>query len=155
MPYATVDNIRSKIPQLQLTATSRPTVEEVETLIILAGHELDAVIKSLGHTSPISEIDSPLSFMMAREMVKTKVAAEVLYIQHAGLRDADSLGAKAFMESWKGKLNRLKDPDDPFTFPSDILGDQDQIKHDIIAESMVTQDPDFAEEERITRDQVF
>lgn len=154
MPYATIGDIRSILPQLQLTATSRPTEAEVQVYIDITEAELNGVLTSLGHTTPIVQATSPLSFAMAREMVKQKVAAEVLRAQLAGLRDAGPLGAKAFDDAWASKLMRLKDPNDPFTFP-DITGTDDQVKMDVVASSMVSEDPEFYENARVTREQSF
>jgi hypothetical protein len=152
--YITVDDIRSTLPQIRIDDKSRPTEEEVSTLIEVTEAEVNGILTSLAYTSPLVQGDSPLSWKMARQMVKEKVAADVLRIQLAGLRDADALGAKAFEGSYYSKLKRLQDPSDPFDFPDAQTG-LGQVKLDVVAESMVTRDPDFFDPGRITRDQVF
>jgi hypothetical protein len=152
--YASVSDIRNFLPQLQINAQSRPTESEVVELIESYSEELDGVLKSLGYTVPMTDVLSPMSVRLAKQMIKERVSADVLRIQLAGIRDADSLGAKAFESSWNAKMKRLADPDDPFTFP-DAVATERQEKMDVTAASMVSEDPDFYDDAVITRNQVF
>lgn len=154
MAYVTVQDIRDTIPQVQITDSSRPNLNEVTTLITMYETTLDGVLKSLGYTTPLDPVASPLSTLLARDMIKKVVAAEVLRSQLAGVRDADTLGAKAWEQSWDVRIKRLGDPSDPFTFP-DAVQLTAESKLNVIATSMVSEDPDFLEEARITREQVF
>jgi hypothetical protein len=127
---------------------------EVEEWIEVREAEINAIISNLGFTTPLTKEANPLSFLLVKQMLKEVVAAQVLRTQLAGIRDADSLGAKAFEMAWESKIRRLNNPDDPFTLP-DATVTEARAKLDVIASSMVTEDPDFFEEDRVTREQVF
>lgn len=152
--YATIQDMRGFLPQIQISQSSRPTEDEVGELLEGYSQELDSILVSLGYTTPLNEDLSPISLRMAKQMVKERTAVDVLRIQYAGLRDADSLGAKAFESSWNAKLKRLQDPTDPFTF-TDAVYTNRQEKMDVVAASMVSEEPEFYEEPRITRDTIF
>jgi hypothetical protein len=151
MAYATIDDIRSIVPQVQLGAGTRPNVAEVEAWIELISIELDAMFANLGYEVPIT---APKSLLIVKEMVKEAVAAKVLRSQFSGVRDADTLGAKGFEDSFRKRLERLQDPRVPDDLP-DTVETNVQEKVSSVAHSMTSEDPDYYGSIRMTRSKVF
>ena len=151
MAYATIDDIRSIVPQLKLEAGTRPNVAEVEAWIELIGIELDAIFANLGYEVPIT---AEKSLLIVREMVKEAVAAKVLRSQFSGVRDAEALGAKGFEDSFKERLRRLQDPRMPDDLP-DTVETNVQEKVSAVAHSMTSEDADYYGAIRMTRTKVF
>lgn len=151
MGYATLQDVKDTIPHVTLDATSRPPAPKVEEWCEVLSKELDAILTNIGYQTPITGANS---LAMLKEMVSNGVAAKVLRSQFSALRDPETLGYKSFVEEFKMKLEKLQSPDCAYMLPDAVKLDvQSKLSADV--ESMVTQDSEFYDSVRVTRDQVF
>jgi hypothetical protein len=147
--YATVDDIKNKVPQLRISSTSRPTEAEAAALIEQYESRVNAALTTLGYEIPVV---GKLSVQILRNMVCKAVIADVLESQAYGIRDPNELGAGRARAEYDNQMRALLDPKDPFELPDATKTDV-QDKLGSIASSIVS-DVDFGDP-TVTRDQVF
>lgn len=151
MAYAAIEDVTGALPQLRISATSRPDETRVEAIIEEVEAEVNASIATLGFTTPVTASNS---VRILKQIVLFEVTARILYEQHAGIRNPDELGAKRAHELYVDRMKRIMDPDDPFTLP-DAISDDTAAKISAELGSAASEIGSADEYQRITRDQVF
>jgi len=114
MAYASVDQVRSRLPQVKITENSRPSESEVQDFINQVSAELDVALHNISFVVPIT---APLSLSIVRDMVVNEVPGKVLNSQFGGIRNPDDLGAINFHAAYLEKFRALMNPNHPFTLP--------------------------------------
>ena len=73
--YATVENVQAHQQEFALSATTKPTLAQVEEWIEETGAEIDGYVAALGYVVPVVEADSPIAHAILRRMQTYYVAA--------------------------------------------------------------------------------
>ena len=150
--YATVDQVRSRLPQVKINASSRPSETEVQDFIDQVSAELDVALANVSFTVPIT---SPLSLSIVRDMVVNEVASKVLNSQFGGVRNPDDLGAMNFHGAYVEKFRALMNPNHPFTLPDAERSDpvlKNEAEMSSVYSGSFAVDDDYR---TVTRNQVF
>lgn len=148
--YVTVQNIKDALPQLRITASSKPTEAQVGEIIDVVESYVDASVAGLGFLTPVT---ATLSKKILRDMVTKEVSSRVIVEQVAGIRDPKELGSDTLHGIYVQMLKLLMDPNDPFTLPDAEKANYDEKVAGAIEGLGMTSG--FIDEVRITRDQEF
>lgn len=82
MEYATLEDVQRRMPQFQLTAVSKPTVDSVQVFLDDTHAQFDAAMENLGYVTPIS---GAKSLAQCREIVCHGTIAKILYARSAAI----------------------------------------------------------------------
>jgi|ERR1041384_1165940 hypothetical protein len=109
--YATVEHLQARMPQFQLTATSRPTQAESQVFLDDVEAEFNVAVETLGIRTPVT---GTKSIQIARTIVIFGAIARVLYARAAAVGgDAAMQSAKAHQALYDQYLKNLADPKNP------------------------------------------
>jgi hypothetical protein len=75
MPYVTLDDVRDALPQVDITAISKPNEGQVDDFIVQVEGRVDAVLAGLNYLTPIT---SDVAVQQVREIVLIGVIAKVI-----------------------------------------------------------------------------
>jgi hypothetical protein len=117
MAYATLDDIKGEMPQFRLSPNSTPTDTQAQEFLTELHAELDAVLKALGYTLPITKLLHPLSFAILKSMVQQGTIARILRSRNYGVDSPEAIGARDAQNVFRDMIKRLTDPDDPLNLP--------------------------------------
>lgn len=82
MAYATIDDVQQRMPQFQLSATSKPALSQAEIFLSDSQAHLDAALTNLGYVVPIT---GAMSLPQVREAVCDRAICRILYARAAAL----------------------------------------------------------------------
>lgn len=103
------------MPQFQLTATSKPSLEDVPAMIEDAEQELSAQLTNLGYTMPIVQATSPLSWQIVLAMAAQASIWRILEARNAAVGgDATAQSAQRALKYVTDRLEWLRDARNPF-----------------------------------------
>ena len=149
--YASLDDLKSTIPQVRISSTSRPSEDEAQAILDSVEDELNVQLANLGYTVPIT---GPSSKRMVKYMVLQETASRVIIEQLAGVRDPNELGAGVMHKQYQDRLDALIDPDNPYSLIDANNGGNLQEKVNVVSGFEGSVDRDFGDP-RITRTKVF
>ncbi len=153
MAYATLEDVRGKIPQIRIDATSRPNEVDVQEILDYTETSLDVMLQNLGYSVPVNSATSPRSVRILRDIVASEVASQTIKAQVAGVRNPDDLGAKVLHDTYIEHIKQLIDPKHPFALPDAEASNVDtKVEGDV---SSLGMSAGFNEESTITRNQIF
>lgn len=84
MAYATLQDIKDEVPNVPLSASSKPSESQIVAQIDLIESHVNSVLQSRGYTVPIT--GGPESLKLLRKIVRHGVAAEVMRVFTGGGR---------------------------------------------------------------------
>lgn len=82
MPYATLDDVQRRMPQFQLTATSKPALDAAQIFLDDTHAQFDAAMQNLGYVTPIT---GAKSLAQCKEIVSQGTICKVLYARAAAV----------------------------------------------------------------------
>lgn len=112
MAYATVADVQAQRPQVLFTATSKPTVAEVQVNVDYMSNFLDAVLGRLGVTVPVDPAVSPKAAQYLKMLVSWACAAlaEVQMVAAiAAQGQASEKIRSVFWEMFQAGLKQIQD----------------------------------------------
>jgi len=111
MAYATLDEVQQRIPQFQLTATTKPSTATAAVFLSDTESQFDSAMSNLHYTVPIT---GTRALSQAREIVCQGTIAKILYARGAALgTDAAFQSADRAQKQYDDALKALADPKDP------------------------------------------
>lgn len=130
----TLANITALLPQVEISAASRPDeatvtdwIGETETMLMATLAHLPpktwrwesswSPLCRPHYVTPLDLIDSPIAASIAKDMVVHAVAARVLQARLLGIGDLSGSGAKELQQFYDDRITWLSDPDHPFDLP--------------------------------------
>jgi hypothetical protein len=114
MAYCTLANVTDRLPQITISSTSKPVAGVVTTWTNDVSVELDASLRNLGYTVPITGTDS---LIIVKQMVVREVMARILDSRQGGVGMQGETGAAEHHEYYQMMLRRLMSPSDPLELP--------------------------------------
>lgn len=102
--YASVADVQALLPEFEISATSKPTASEVESIIAQASGEVDGVLRAQGYASVPATGANDLALL--RGHVARYTAAHT-YLA-AFLKDEPPYKVKAWIEGWRDFIARLR-----------------------------------------------
>lgn len=110
MAYLTLNDVRSAIPQVPITATSKPSEGQVDEFIETVEGIVDAVLTGIGYTTPVT---GDYALRIVREIVMAGVLAKVLNTRDLGVRDPETSGGAHQQRRFDRLLEQLETRSDP------------------------------------------
>lgn len=134
----TLADIQELLPQVEISAVSRPTeaavtdwLAETETLLFATLAHLppkawrwNPAWSSLcrpRYVTPIDPDASPISAAIVQDMVASFVAAKVLRARLLGIGDVSTSGAKELQAVYDDRVKWLADPEHPFDLVDAVI----------------------------------
>ena len=151
MPYATLQQVLEAAPQLKISATSKPSTSDAETLVSSVNDHVNSVLKGLGYVVPVTGAQS---IAILKDIVIQGSVAKILKAMFYGIRSPQDVGANDAWREFTTKLQSLSNQSDPFVLPdADITGVAEHVRAELDSNiGDIDQTDDFF---RATRDQVF
>jgi hypothetical protein len=151
VPYVTLAEVLDEAPQLKITETSKPNIQDATNIIARVEAQVDGFLRGLGYIVPIT---GPQSLEIVKSIVVQGSLARLLKAMFYGVRDPNDVGANDAWKEYQGKLKALATPNDPLTLidapqAEQIKKDQLELASDALVYVGEDQLP------RATRDQVF
>jgi hypothetical protein len=111
MSYATLDDVQRRMPQFQLTLTSKPTSDTAQVFIDDTTVQFDAIAENLGYVTPVTGVKS---IGLAREIISQGSIAKILYARASAIGTdvavASADRAQKMFDDW---IRALADPKNP------------------------------------------
>lgn len=126
MAYAQVSDVIAIAPQIDVTASTKPSTAQVQTMITDLERDLNAALTNLGYSTPVT---GTVSVQILRDKVAHGVLARVIRSRSYGATNPDDQGAKDADRVYNCFLKALADPHDPMELP-DATRTSDQIEKD-------------------------
>lgn len=121
--YATLQDVRDKLPYVPLDASSQPASGVVERWIVdVENSNITPTLAAMGYKTPITE---PTSVTWIRDVVSNIVAARVLRAMPQPPKDP-----KEFQDLADRELKRLTDPKDPFELAAEMVNTGERVIKD-------------------------
>jgi hypothetical protein len=113
--YCTPSDVQARMPQFPMTETSKPSLNDVPTMILDAEQELNAQLLNLGYIVPIVQTTSPLSWQVVVAMAAYSAIWRILEARNAAVGgDATAQSALRAEKYVTDRLGWLADPKHPF-----------------------------------------
>jgi len=113
--YCSAVDVQARMPQFTLSATSKPSLEDVPALILDAEQELNAQLANMGYGVPIDPVVSPLSWQIVVAMTAYGTIWRILEARNAAVGgDATAQSAERANKYVADRLMWLGDPKHPF-----------------------------------------
>lgn len=126
-PYATLDDLGDRIPQVTLSDTSKPTSSTAQRFLNAAQSRLDSALSTLGYVVPVVEATSPGGFGQVKEAVCLLAGASVLYARANGVGgDATVASADRMMKQYDELMKSWQDRKSPYEL-ADVPRTEDRI----------------------------
>lgn len=111
MPYATLEDVQSRMPQFQLGTQTKPSTIAAQVFLDDTHSQFDGALENLGYVLPIT---GPKSLAQCREIVCQGVIAKILYARAAAVgTDAAVKSADRAQKQYDHALELLADPKSP------------------------------------------
>lgn len=121
MAYLTLTDVQARMPQFQLTETSRPSLADAEAILDGATSEFDLAAQNMGYTTPITGVKS---LQLVREIVAHLVISNVLYARAAAVGgDAAVKSAERERVLYDNYMKALYDRKHPLKLSDAVLLD--------------------------------
>jgi hypothetical protein len=109
--YATLDDVQRRMPQFQLTETSKPNIETAQTFLDDTHAQYESAIEGLGYVTPIT---GPKSLAQSKEYVSQGTICKILYARAAAVgTDVAVQSAERACKQYYDALAMLADPNSP------------------------------------------
>jgi hypothetical protein len=114
MPYATLDDVQRRMPQFQLTATSKPAADSAQVFLDDTHAQFDAAMENLGYKIPIT---GARSLAQSKEIVSQGAICKILYARAAAVgTEVTMQSADRACKQYENALKLLADPNSPIEF---------------------------------------
>lgn len=115
MGYCQPTDIQARMPQFQMTATSKPSLDDVPAMIADTEQELDAQLTNMGYVVPIVQAAAPMSYQIVLAMSAQGTIWRILEARNAAVGgDATAQSAARALKYVTDRLGWLLDPKSPF-----------------------------------------
>ena len=157
--YVNLDQVRSHLPQFQITNSSRPSSQQVQEFIDDLQDRVDSVLGNLGYDVPFNPVTYPDAVRILRGIILDGATSKILVSALAGVRNPEEFGASGFWKRYENALKALANPDDPLILPGvEISLVAAKITPEFashVTDVTVTDLEDLDKEPRISRTQLF
>jgi hypothetical protein len=103
------------MPQFSMTAISKPSLEDVPSMILDAEQELNAQLLNMGYIVPVDQATSPLSWQIVVAMSAYSAIWRILEARNAAVGgDATAQSAARSLKYVTDRLGWLADPKNTF-----------------------------------------
>lgn len=153
MSYATIDDVQRRMPQFQLTATSKPSIDAAQVFLDDTHAQLDASLENMGYVTPVT---GDKSLKQVLEIACQGTIAKILYARASALgTDVAVKSADRAQKQYDDALANLWSDDHPAELVDAVRTD-DQREKPGTEIAGLTEDEDGDEiEPRITMDSKF
>jgi hypothetical protein len=111
MPYATVVDVQRRMPQFQLTASSRPNLDAAQVFLDDTIAQFESAMENLGYVVPIT---GEKALKQCREIVCQGTIAKILYARGAAIgTDTAVQSADRAQKQYDHHLKMLASPSSP------------------------------------------
>lgn len=150
MPYATLDDVQRRMPQYQLTTTSKPSIDSAQVFLDDTHAQFDAAMENLGYVIPIT---GAKALSQSREIVSQGTIAKILFSRGAAVgTDVAFQSAERAQKQYDDALKALADSRDPRELVDAVrTGSQTEKPMNVLAGLLVDADGNEIEP-RITMD---
>ena len=110
MAYVTIDDVRARFPQVQFSANTKPSEEQVGVWISEVEAQLNASLSNLGYIVPITEA---VDILQIKDRLVSKVGGRALRARLFGVGDVSQDGsreAEAEYDKWLAALMNPRSP---------------------------------------------
>jgi hypothetical protein len=129
MGYADAGSVQARMPQFQLSATSKPSLDDVPELIKDAEQELNAILANLGYSVPIDPVVSPLSWQIVVAMTAYGTIWRILEARNAAVGgEATAQSAERANKYVTDRIAWLADPKNPFELTDAVRSGLEIVK---------------------------
>lgn len=147
--YCSTTDVNGYVPQAPFTATSRPTLAQVQAFVDDGGRVIDATLANVGYVTPITGTVALAECKKANAWYAVGIAQQV---RDTAVTTATSDKGQPTKNIWTRMfeewLQRLTNPDNPFELPdAPRNNEQLQKQPDAILRSMaqsLSDDPDYS-----------
>jgi hypothetical protein len=155
MPYATLDDVQRRMPQFQLTPTSKPANDAAQVFLDDTHAQFDAALINLGYVTPIT---GPKSLAICKEIVSQGTICKILYARASAVgTDVAVASAERACKAYDEALKALADEKNPISlvdaeFTDDLVGKKGTTPMGLIDNVTIEEDQRFP---RVTMDTKF
>ena len=112
MPYVTIDgDVQPRMPQFQLTSTSKPSFTDASTFIADVEAEVDAALANLGYVTPIT---GEKSLAILKQWIAQGIIARILTARAAAVGGETAIAsAERAQKLYDSYFTKLADADHP------------------------------------------
>lgn len=114
--YAQVSDVRTAAPNVPITASTKPSEQDVQTFLTQLEAELNAILGNLGYVTPVASTATE-SRAILKDLVVTGGLARVMRARALGTDVSLLEAAKQLEKSYRDRIAALKASDDPFELP--------------------------------------
>jgi hypothetical protein len=158
--YAVIGDVNNLVPQAPFSASSKPTLTVVTSMIDDVANDMDAVLKNIGYVTPV--VSGTLALQWLRKTCALGTLAIAQAARDTGVTTAVNASGREGKNIWQqlfdARMEALADPQDPTELP-DAPRNNDQLlkQPESVLRSMVDgiTDVDFSDSPEVQRDQVL
>jgi hypothetical protein len=111
MPYATIDDVQRRMPQFQLTVTSKPNIDTAQTFLDDTHAQYEAALENLGYKIPLN---GARSLAQSKEIVSQGTICKILHARAAAVGTEVAMqSADRACKQYDHALELLADPKSP------------------------------------------
>lgn len=151
--YATLDDVQRRMPQFQLTPTSKPNLDASQVFLDDTVAQFEGAMENLGYIVPIT---GARSLAQVKEIVCQGTIAKILYARSSALgTDVAVQSADRAQKQYDSALKMLADPNNPVELTDAQRSDDELGKPRIGPEGLLVDDSGDAIEPRVTMESKF
>lgn len=153
MAYATLDDVQRRMPQFQLTATSKPSTEPAQVFLDDTHAQFDSAMENLGYVVPIT---GERALAQCKEIVCQGTIAKILYARAAAVgTDVAVHSADRAQRQYDDSLKNLANEASPIDLKDAVRTSDEQAKTGVGPMGLTVDDNGDAITARATMDQNF
>ena len=136
--YADLGAVQARMPQFQLTATSKPSQQDAETFMLDAEAQIDATLENIGYVVPIT---GEKALSIVKNLTIALTIASVLQARAASVGGDAAIASADRAQKWyDDKMRALSSPTNPLELTDAVRNTKEVVKPQHLTSGLLVDD---------------